>query len=126
MGRELLLTSLAIPKGKEPDWNKAQESIEELIKSKGCITAYFDVNGEEPQDEDTLRTWLTDLITHAKDIWKDGWRDSYVTENIVPGWKVWVAGGDSWGDSPCDEFDLINNLLDTGLAEKAGFVVEGY
>lgn len=134
MGNDLLIATLAIEKDKSPDWDAAFEHVRELTKGQieaieGALDNWL---GEIPTLEDgeidveECRVLLTDLIGDVKAAVESESRHTFGTDYIVPGWTVYLTGGDSWGDAPTAEWDYFAAFQATGLAEVTGFAARGF
>jgi hypothetical protein len=127
MGNDLLLASLSIRVGCEPDWDAARRQIP-LLTDKQMESGLFDwLGGETPTIEESGELDRGECIKELNRL-LDAVQEAVGSEHrhlyactIVPGWTTYITGGDSWGDSPSEEFDLFNAFLDTGLADVAGF-----
>lgn len=131
MGNDLLISTLAIQSDRKPDWDAARKLIPTLTAEE-LERAVFDWSGGDPPGDENgeldipaCQKMLSEVLDEVWAIVENGieHRHLYATPYIVPGWTVWITGGDSWGDSPSDEFDLFAAFLDSGLAEAAGFAV---
>lgn len=130
MGNDLMLATLAIPSGKEPDWEAARRGIARLSGER-MEEILYEWGGEAPSDVEgeldlgAARKMILSLVDEVEEACKAEHRHLYCSEYVVPGWKVWITGGDSWGDSPSEEFDLFLAFLNaTELAEAAGFATK--
>lgn len=129
MGNDLLIATLAIEADKEPGWEAAFAKVEAMTKADIELLSEEIENwlGDMPGDEDgeidveECRERLKDLVSDVQAACSSEHRHLYASEYVVPGWIVYITGGDSWGDSPSEEFDSFNAFLQLGLAEIAGF-----
>jgi len=131
MGNDLLIATLAIPTvvldEDGPDWTAARAFVSTMSADE--LNRVLEQWRGEPLREDENgeldladgRKEMLDLVERVKEATASEHRHLYSTPYIVPGWTVWITGGDSWGDSPSEEFDLFSAFLDSGLAEAAGF-----
>jgi hypothetical protein len=134
MGNDLLIATLAIEKEKSPDWDAAYEHVQCLTKEQieGLEEAFDQWAGETPVDADgeldveEMREQLHNLVGDVKAAVESESRHTFGTDYIVPGWTVYLTGGDSWGDAPTEEWDLFATFHATGLAKVAGFATEGF
>lgn len=129
MGNDLLIATLAIQADRQPDWDTAfgyvasmtradfEAREDEILNWLGDVPT-FDEGGIDVEE---CRELLKNLVGDVQAALDTEHRHLYMSEYVVPGWKVWITGGDSWGDSPSEEFDLFASFLDLGLAEVAGF-----
>lgn len=131
MGNDLLISTLAIPTGTEPDWDAARALVAR-IPEDALVRTVEDWQGISPTCEDgaddipACRAELVRLVDLVQEATQSEHRHLYLSEYVVPGWTVWITGGDSWGDSPSEEFDYFNAFLGAGfpgetLAQAAGF-----
>lgn len=131
MGNDLLIATLAMPVGKQPDWDAARALVQRMPEDS-VVMAVEDWHGEAPVRDDgdndvpACRAELLRLVDLVEEATQSENRHLYATEYIVPGWMVWLTGGDSWGDSPSEEFNYFNAFLGVGypgetLAQAAGF-----
>lgn len=131
MGNDLLIATLAIETGKTPDFDAARSRVRGM-DDEGLAQALDRLRGDYELDDDgnldrakAIEEMLA-LVDAVSEATMSEHRHLYCTPYIVPGWTVWVTGGDSWGDSPSEEFDLFATFLDAGfpgetLAQAAGF-----
>lgn len=126
MGNDLLLAHLSIKEGREPDWDAARRQIPTLTDQQMEHGLFDWLGGETPAnddgelDRDECINELNRLVDAVQEAVGSEHRHLYAA-SFVPGWTTYVTGGDSWGDSPSEEFDLFNAFLNAGLAETAGF-----
>jgi hypothetical protein len=99
MGADLLLAAVVAPVGRELDWEAAHPAIDTL-------------------DEDTTQA-IAEECNVALDAIREGLHDAVrylsgypgdTTEFLVPGYRVFVAGGMSWGDDPTRSFTELRML----------------
>jgi hypothetical protein len=123
MGNDLLIATLAIPTSVldagGANWEAARAFV--LTMSADELDRVCEQWRGEPLDLTDARKEMLDLVEQVKEATSSEHRRLYATPYIVPGWTVWITGGDSWGDSPSEEFDLFSVFLDSGLAGAAGF-----
>jgi len=117
MGADLILAATALRSGKQPDWAAAESWIEGLNEeSLGNFADIFSLDDEDEDLKERLKGHLADFREGIDD---DRWRD--LTWITVGPYKVYVSGGMSWGDSPTESFNAINELVASGVLTAAGF-----
>lgn len=133
MGKALLLMTAVIDEGKEPDWEAAERaaavwdpqllSEDDYQQASQIIPAldeYDPADKDAPRIAEEIRETLTADLRYVRGaIEEDG--DTQLTWIRVRGARIWVAGGDSWGDSPSEAFDSLWRLEATGVLTAAGF-----
>lgn len=137
MGNDLLIATLAMPSNRKPDWDAAKNKVAHLPPERMeaiLVQMYGDVpaeclteegildDGEVRLDVAACEAEIIGLIDEVAQACSSEHRHLYSSEYVVPGWRVWITGGDSWGDSPSDEWDLFVAFIEAHeLADAAGF-----
>lgn len=118
MGADLLLAMVAMPDGREPDWQAARQHIAEspieVLDPAGIV---------EGGDDDSLAEWrdrLDGKLEALRLLW-EGEPSRDVDHLAIGGYDVLITGGPSWGDSPTSAFEAIADLDAAGALTAAGF-----
>lgn len=132
MGADLIVSYLAIPQDKEPDWEGAREKVLALTKEE-IEKAIIDVEqvesfedycrdyGYDPDNAiEEIRKRLSNSVNLAEEMW-GGSRISTTWE--IGGYQVMVTGEMSWGDSP-EGCQAVWDLWEAGIAQAAGFAAD--
>jgi len=120
---DTLFASLPIHAGVSPDWNALDQALDAM--SADALTAFEpDLYSIDPKevDPEQMRARLRKVATAVRSAIEGGSRELDVL--TVPGWRIYVTGGASWGDAPTDLFEHFRDLSITGLAEAAGFHID--
>jgi len=119
MGMDLLLNFVWADKDKEPDWDGARKYIENLTAQE-ADNAYVGTGQAD------FYTWdeYKEHLLRSHDLIKDAWfgdcdRSTYKVN--IGKYEVLVSGGNSWGDSPSDMFDHIQDWGNIPDLPKFGF-----
>jgi hypothetical protein len=120
MGADMLVACFFEPFDKDfkPDWGRASKYLEEQIAmwiKKDKVPSGIDYLGEPEEAADAIRSHLKEV----KDAYEGGHRELTTLE--FPPYRVYLTGGMSYGDSPSEIFNSINNLNELNLLDKAGF-----
>jgi hypothetical protein len=131
VGNDLLIATLAIETGKTPDFDAARTRVrgmgdDDLAAALENHRGDYELDDDGNLDRAKAIKELLAVVDGVSEATMTEHRHLYETPYIVPGWTVWITGGDSWGDSPSEEFDLFNTFLGAGypgetLAQAAGF-----
>jgi len=134
MGMDLLLNFVWADKDKEPDWDGARKYIEDLSATDlqnhpefefhlwtGAISDREDIADLEAGA--SLRNHLLECHDAIKIAW-DGDCDRATFNLNIGKYKVLVTGGDSWGDSPGEMFNQIQDWGNVEGLPKFGFYNE--
>lgn len=95
------------------DWNKGHAFIDKLTDKQLLNVEHL---GE---DSDTIKKALHDNLNSVKNAYKGNDRELTILE--FPPYKVYLTGGMSWGDSPTELFNDINDLEAIGALDEVGF-----
>jgi len=116
MGADFICWILEMDKGKEPDWEKGREYLENLKE----LPQMFKNNQNPRYPLDILKREAGKLLAKLKEYW-DGEGSREVTIVELKYTKVLITGGMSWGDPPTDAFGELEYLHDTGVLKVIGF-----
>jgi hypothetical protein len=123
MGMDLLLNFVWADKNIEPDWVGARKHIENLTTEE-ANDAYVGTGQADFYTWDEYKEYLLrahDIIFGA---WLDGNYDRSTYTLDLGKYRVLVTGGDSWGDSPSEMFDYIQDWANVPGLDKFGFYIE--
>lgn len=127
MGADLILNFVWAKKDSPPDWDGAKKYIESLTDEQLLNHPEYEyevmVHEEEVGDGKAL-AHLKERLLNAHDIVKAAWdgdcdRSTFLLDIGI--YKVLVTGGTSWGDSPSDMFDYIQDWGNIEGLDKFGF-----
>lgn len=115
----MILSVLSIGKKKKPDFKKGEEFIRqlEMTSAEEWPTSFTERFSDEIAIGPMVETLLDNLET-LEQAWSGHHREAAFME--VCGRRLIVTGGLSWGDSPTDLMDVIDNLLESGVAKACG------
>ena len=121
MGNDLLLNFVWVDKDREPDWDGAKKYIESLTEEE-ANDAYVGTGQIDLYDDfENYRKYLLECHDFIKGVWiKKDW-DRHTFFLNIGKYKVLVTGGDSWGDSPTELFDMIQDWGNIPNLPKFGF-----
>lgn len=136
VGADMVTMTLPLPRDMEPDWEVAAHAIRGVRLAALSDTDYlFDWENwlwDTPNLPSAvaaftaLRAAEGELHQHAcmlRGAIEHGWAEELI-ELETPAHRVWVTGGPSWGEDPCDLVGPVIKLAEAGITEAAGF--EGY
>jgi hypothetical protein len=114
MGNDLLLNFVWWAKDKRPDWDAARAYIENLTEEQLKDHPEFEYMQMIHSDDDdcsALEELKHRLLCCHDDIRSvaDGNYDRHCYMINIGKYDVLITGGDSWGDSPSDMFDTIQD-----------------
>lgn len=119
MGMDLLVSTLVIDHGRDPDWKAMHEFLSTVPADVLNSTEEFQMLHEDENEED-YRSKLDSDITMIEQAYNGEYRMSFVMH--IRDADVFITGGGSWGESPTDEFDAVNRLDQVpGLIAAGGF-----
>lgn len=136
MGADMIVSTLWLPVGVEPDWEAAEKAAAEFTCSAEGFPIDSDLHGSlieqvllgdfehhEAKTDKARKEIVDGLIGGALKVVKAGVNGKRrdLTWSQFAGWTVYITGGLSWGDSPTDCCEAITSLQDTGILEEAGF-----
>jgi hypothetical protein len=100
MGADFIFWAVSLPKNQKPNWKAGERYIDK----------YEDVDA---------RSSLRSRLKNFQLAWSNQHRESgFMT---ICHLEVLVSGGMSWGDTPTDLGNDINDLSDSGVLEACGF-----
>lgn len=120
MGADMILSAVSISKKKKPDFKKGEALIKKLAMTpvekwpKEFMERYSDETDIGP-----MVTTLRESLSELERAWSGHHREAAWMH--VCGRKLIVTGGLSWGDSPTELMNDIDNLLNSGVAQACGF-----
>jgi hypothetical protein len=123
MSTEMIVELLWIEDGKKPNWDAGKKKLQE-------ITSNYKKTGKLPSAMSHLKgrshKELETYLTHDLDVVKAGVEGhrSDVSHLSFPPWKVYLSGGESYGDDPTVFYSSVCNLNDAGAIEPLGFCGE--
>lgn len=119
MGQELILTQLTIPRSEDPDWDTAYAMVSEITEEDVIWESPFDRYADEG-DLNAVQDELRGAIRGLQQTFKHGARDH--TWFDIESYRVHVAGGSTWGDSPGDTYEEMQALWHCDVVRlAAGF-----
>jgi hypothetical protein len=119
MGMDLLLNFVWADKDVEPDWDGARKHIESLTAEE-ANDAYVGTGQADFYTWDEYKERLLRAHDNIKSAWFDDCdRSTFLVD--IGKYKVLVTGGDSWGDSPSEMFDDIQDWGNIPGLDKFGF-----
>jgi len=125
MGADLLLSIVwTTQEPKAIDFQAIGDAIENL-SSEIAATNIQDVASERWDKGDgildiiALRMQLHEDLEDFRTVWNGEYRREAYSIRIGPLY-VAITGGLSWGDSPTEEFDAWNRLIESGVLEAGG------
>lgn len=123
MGMDFIATSLwqrsgtilNFEAGHEAARGLDDEACKEFVDQAGPWDELPEYDEDEDLTEETrtaIRQQVAKLVDQLAKVESPGSdpRDLIVLESPDGQWRLWIAGGSSWGDSPGETFDAINNL----------------
>jgi hypothetical protein len=120
MGADMLIASLAIEQGLDPDFAAAHRVVEVITGDRVEEADEFDdlPDLDSPEGLLALRADLHDRLDQLE----QALCGREFTWTTVRGANVFVTGGLSWGDSPTEAFELVNRLRAVrGVLAATGF-----
>lgn len=124
MGMSMPIAALPIPDGVTPAWGALHEALDAMSDEQLAALEHdylYFLEGEE-LDAESMRARLRQVAATVQGAIEGGSRE--LNELRVPGWRIYVTGGASWGDPPTELYEHFCDLGETGLAEAAGFLIE--
>ncbi len=136
MGADMIVSTLWLPDGVEPDWEAAEKAAAEFTCPAEGFPPDSNLHGSLIEDvllgdfdhheakTDRARKEIVDgLIGGALKVVKAGVNGERrdLTWSQFAGWTVYITGGLSWGDTPTDCCEAITTLQETGILDAAGF-----
>src|SRR4029077_8904977 len=107
MGADMVIVSLVIPEGHQPDFVAAHRAVNAVAAADiENPDEFYDV---DPESEAGLQGLRKDLHCQLDELEQalDGREFTWTT---VRGASVYVTGGLSTGDSPTEAFEIVNRL----------------
>jgi len=127
MGADLILSSLELAPGTEPDWEAAEKHLADLTDAQCC----FDYLEVEQGDFDPAawrespgkwRAELAESLDNLVSAYAGHRRDAVAIE-LHGGGTLLVGGELSWGDLPDESFvNAASRFSACGMAKAAGFL----
>jgi hypothetical protein len=74
---------------------------------------------DEDAPASAVRAALSGVVDRVEHAISDGSRELSTIE--VPGWRIYLTGGQSWGDPPTELFEDFLDFDEAGLSAAAGF-----
>jgi hypothetical protein len=120
MGADMLIASLVIPSGAQPDFAAAHRRVEAVIAADIDEPDEF-LDLPDPGTPEGLLALREDLHRCLTEL-EDALVGREFTWTEVRDAKVYLTGGLSWGDSPTEAFELVDRLRAVrGVLAAAGF-----
>jgi hypothetical protein len=120
MGADMLIASLVIPSGVQPDFAAAHRRVDAVISADIEDPDEF----LELPDPDTIEGLLAlrdDLHRCLAELEQALFGREFTWSEVRDA-QVYVTGGLSWGDSPTEAFELVNRLRAvSGVLAAVGF-----
>lgn len=121
MGADLI-TAVAATTRQEEDlnWDAGKEVVRSLtlesLEQTGLLEFLYGGDADLEEVREELEGRIDDLRNSITQFWRD------LNVFTFGEWTIYIAGGTSWGDSPGDTFEAINQLGQApGVLEAIGF-----
>jgi len=127
MGSDFITMRIAIAKGKKPDFKKGGKHIDKLRNTpyakwpKQYLERFYEVD-HSPDDISNSADLAAILMGDLDELhrnWIDGGRECDIF--VVGNKKVFITGGFSCGDDPCDLWGSLDRLISAGVTKACGF-----
>ena len=120
MGADFCTIRIAIKKDKKPDFRKGYQLIRKLSKTPydkwpSEYRNRFDDVDDAKAEAEVIKNDLADLRIR----WTQGGRDFDCFN--VGSRKVFITGGFTYGDEPCDLWNTLDRLTTAGVTKACGF-----
>jgi len=124
MSSDFLVACFTEPTDHEfkPDWNKGRAMIKNIVKEarQGTVNDEIYANfGDEP-DYDYVEKTLLEHLDTVKGIYEHPDRGD-ITYLEFPGIRVFLTGGECYGNDPTEAFRPINILSAMAVLDEVGF-----
>src|SRR4051812_2724374 len=120
MGADMLIASLVIPSGAQPDFAAAHRRVEALMAADIDEPDEF-LDLPDPGIPEGLLALREDLHQRLTEL-QDALTGREFTWTEVREARVYLTGGFSWGALPTEAFELVNRLRAArGVLAAAGF-----
>lgn len=111
MGADLITANLWSKPDVTLDWEAGLRAARELSdESVQALHEQAGIYDEEWEDDDSPRLLAVTYVETVRDHFTGFTRDLNTFLTPDGRWRCWVTGGLSWGDSPSDLFDAVNDL----------------
>lgn len=120
MGSDLLLEFVWMEHGQKPNWKAGRARIKAIV-DKIKETGEFPTDLDHFDSVEKVKECLTSDFKLLFDTWTepDNYRD--VVRLEFPPWDIIITGGESFGDSPTELFNAINDLSNSMVLDACGF-----
>lgn len=132
MGADLCLNILVWDEDKTLDWDAGRKTLEEYAR-----TVWKEENPDREPTEEELDTTILDdgmaysmiksALTELELCFKSGFIRRDVNVIQFPPYYILIAGGESWGESPSEMYDILQDIFATNtepsLCEVIGFEI---
>lgn len=120
MGADFCTIRIAIKKEQKPNFRKGYSLISKLAKTPyEKWTAEYRERFNDIVDTKDEAYVLKGDLDDLKKRWTKGGRDfDYFN---VGDRKVFITGGFTWGDEPCELWNTLDRLISSGVTKACGF-----
>jgi len=105
-----------------PDWARGHQRINDLcdeMKATGKIVIYLAARGDMEKDLPNIRETLHKYLQQIE-LCYNSRRGSLVCLEFFP-YRVWVTGGESYGDAPTDLYTTVMVMNQLSVLDAVGF-----